>query len=55
MIVDRHDGQGSFPKKAEKIMNLAVFPFGPPLHPYIVKIGHSLDTLLPTRNSEQNY
>ena len=41
-------------------MNLAQFPFGPPLPPLIVKkvivkIGHSIDTLLPYRNSEQNY
>ena len=39
-------------KKTENIMNLALFPFGPSLHPkivkkVIVKIGHSLDTLPP--------
>ena len=27
-------------------MNLALFPFGPSFHPWIVKIGHSLDTPL---------
>ena len=41
-----------FQKKAENIMNLALFPFGPPLSPeivkkVIVKIGHSKDTLPP--------
>ena len=50
----------SLPTKAVKIMNLALFPFGPHLPRQIekkvmVKIGHSPDTLPIYRNNEQNY